>query len=453
MAHKALANFSPGRTILISILLMIVVGTLLLALPAARLMPISWIDLLFTATSATCVTGLLSIPLEQFTSLGQFIILALIQIGGLGIITMSFFFISLFVDLGLTTQLMAGQLLELSSWKTVKKIVALTIAITLIAESIGALCIYAVLHAASIKNIAAFESGAGKSIIFESIFHAISSFCNAGVSPVAFSAMHNSYMLILTTLLMLIGSLGFITWYEVFCYCIQTIQKKRYRFSLHSTIVLYGSGLIIIISMIIFYLLERNNMLKESDFVNTFLYSLFYAVSFRGSGFLLASADFLRNPTKFFALIIAFVGASPLSTGSGIKITTFVIFLFFIKTVLLGKTSVNIRGRRIVIDQIYKVIAIIALSLMWITVTIFFLLITDGAIDFFDLFFEAFSAFTNLGLATGISAQLSIIGKCLIIMSMIIGRIGSVAFILALRTKSGSSVREFSYPEERVMLG
>src|ERR1700742_2754107 len=227
MAKALLTYFSPGRTLLISLFLTIIVGTALLALPQAHTKPISLIDLIFTASSATCVTGLFTVPLEQFTLFGKAIILLLIQIGGIGIITMSLFFMSLFMDFGLSTQLMARHVLELESWKNIKKLLIFSITMTCIVELIGTLCILAIVSATI----------PFKSALFLSLFHAISSFCNAGISlfegPYALYET-NSSILIITTILMFTGGFGFLTWHEIMRY-LQTINNvPRRRFSLHS---------------------------------------------------------------------------------------------------------------------------------------------------------------------------------------------------------------------------
>ena len=144
MGRKKLAHFSPSRIILFSMFFTIVVGTLLLALPISRIQPISLVDLFFTATSATCITGLFTVPLHHFTWFGQAVILALIQIGALGLATMSLFVISLFVDMGLATKLMAGQILELNTWHNVRKILIFIFITTILTELVGALCLFAV---------------------------------------------------------------------------------------------------------------------------------------------------------------------------------------------------------------------------------------------------------------------------------------------------------------------
>lgn len=446
MAKALLTYFSPGRTLLISMVLTIVLGTALLSLPQAHTQPIALIDLIFTASSATCVTGLFTVPLDQFTVFGKIIILLLMQIGGIGIITMSLFFMSLFMDFGLSTQLMARHVLEIESWKNIKKLLLFSIAMTFIVELIGALSIMAI-----IAPTVPFTSA-----VFLSMFHSVSSFCNAGISlfkgPLA-SYETNTFILAITTLLMFTGGLGFITWHEIMRY-VQTIHTvPRRRFSLHSKIILYGSAALFMISALLLWLLERNNLFAHMSVSETFLHVIFHAASFKGSGFLLTAPHTLRLTTFLLIIMVSFIGSSPGSTGSGIKITTAIIFFATLRSVLLSRTAVELFGRQIALDQVLKSIAIIALSLCWITFTIFCLSITETHWSFLNIVSETFAACTNLGISTGKSSSLSLIGKLFIIASMFIGRIGAVSFILALRLRKTTVNRTFSYPEERVMLG
>lgn len=446
MGSKKSAQFSPGQIVLFSMLITIILGTVLLALPFAQETPTSFIDLFFTATSATCVTGLFTMPLDNFTLFGKSIILLLIQIGGLGLITMTLIFLSLFANLGLGTQLMAGQLLEIESWKQIRKILVFIFSVTLLTEVVGMLCMLPVFTA---DYSFAFSC-------FLSLFHAVSSFCNAGISILGDSMQQystNYTMLLTTTVLIFIGGLGFITWHEIMQYAYSLNQKKRYRFSLHSKIVLYGSLALLISSAVIFWILEHDNILAPLTIPQTIATALFQAVSFRSTGFLINFPGEFQLATLFLIMWIAFIGSAPGSTGSGIKITTFTVFLATVKAAITGRTSVDIKGRRIPLGQVFKAIAIVVLSFGWITLTTFCLLITETGWDFMDLLFEATSAFTTLGITTGVTSTLSTTGKLFIIASMIIGRIGSFTLILALKLKKRAAVTEFKYPEERVMLG
>src|SRR5581483_7342218 len=181
MTKNITFTLSPSRIILCSFFLLIIAGTLLLSLPISRILPIPLIDLLFTATSATCVTGLFTIPLSNFTLFGKTVIMMLIQIGALGLASMSLLIISLFIDLGIGTKFIAGQLLELDSWHNIKKILKFTFISTLILETIGTVCFFSIFYTDySLVNA-----------LFFSVFHSISSFCNAGISFLHFLTHQN----------------------------------------------------------------------------------------------------------------------------------------------------------------------------------------------------------------------------------------------------------------------
>lgn len=450
MPIRQLSHFSPGRIILYSVFLTIVLGTLALSLPVARVKPIAFIDLLFTAASSTCVTGAYTIPLEDFSQVGQIILMILMQIGGIGLITLTVFLLSFFIDFGFAQQVMVGQLLEIESWKSVRTLIIFIIFSTFVIESIGAFLIFLVVHNA-------YPLGQA---IFLSCFHAISSFCNVGtlLFPNNPNLLASSYLLMsITAILMIIGCLGFVTWREILYYVQSLKRKKRYTFSLHSKIVLYGTCGIIVTAAIIFWILEYDNAYAHMGYIKSISYALFQAVSFRSGGFTIVPISSLSLPTLFITLFIMFIGTSPVSTGSGIKITTITVFLATIKAAITDRTSVEIRGRSIATDQVYKAIAIIVLSFGWICVTTLFLLITETGWGFFSILFETVSTFSNVGISTGLTKNLTTIGKVFVILTMITGRIGSLTLLLALRQLALRNVpeatAEFTYPEERVMLG
>jgi len=440
MAKRFIHRF-PGRVILASLLLTIITGTLLLALPICQETPMSLFDLFFTACSATTVTGLLTIPITNFSPVGHTIIMLLIQIGGLGLITMMLFFLSLFVDIGLTTQLMATEVLEVDSIKDIKRIVKFIIVTTLTCEAVGALLIF--------FNISR-QLPIGEAIL-KSIFHAISSFCNAGITlfPNGMADFsHSPLMLITTAMLAFLGGFGFLALYEIGRYFFW--PKKPHKINLHTHIVLWMSLTIIAIGCILFWILEHNNTLSTMSLPYQWLNSLFNAMCIRSTGCITVNFNNLQLATIFMIMCIAFVGSSPGSTGSGIKTTTFAIFLATAHAVITGKDFVHIHQRKIKKIQVYRALAIITIALTWIAAITFLLLITEKNMTFLDVFFETVSSFSVLGITTGITPLLTVIGKLFIIANMIAGRIGSLTLILAFAKTADE--KDFSYPEERVML-
>jgi len=435
---------SPGRVLLFSTIIMIILGTLLLALPHAQVITHTWAELFFTATSATCVTGFLTISLDSFTLFGQSVILLLMQIGGLGLITLSVFLMSLFINIGMGTEFMANQLLDLDNRKSSRRIIIFIGVFTLIVEGIGTLLIYGAIKTpdASITHT-----------LFVSCFQAVSSFCNAGLTllPGGMPAYQdNSFLLHSMTLLMLMGGFGFIVWRDLGIALKNYIQKKRVSWSLHTKIVFQSTSLLIAVSVIVIGILEYTNLIY-SHTIAPYHTLIFNSISYHGAGFSTLNEYTLHPTTLLVIMIIAFIGSSPGSTGSGIKVTTFTLILATIYAVIKGNTKVNLKGRRIPDELIFKAVAIIVVSLVWTALTLFCLLITEPSMQFIDLLFETVSALTNLGLKHVPTSLFSATSHYILSAAMLIGRIGSLTLILAL--KGRKERKEFNYPEERIMIG
>ena len=446
---RSSAHFSPGRIILYSLLTTIFLGTFFLWLPIARVVEIPLIDLLFTATSTACVTGNFTVPIESFSPFGHTVLLILMQVGGIGLITLTLFLLSLFVNFGFAQQLLAGQLLELESWKQIKQIIIFIILFTLFIETLGACLFYPLF-----KSMFPQEH-----VLFYAIFHAISSFCNAGISlfPNSLELFHTHYLFLsITALLMIIGALGFITWKEIFYYLGSLNRKKRYTFSLHSKIVLFSTCGAILIASLIYFIVEDYNSFAGMSIFDRIFTSIFQAASYRSGGYTTIPISALTVPTLFVTLFVMFMGSSPGSTGGGVKITSIIIFMATIKAAVTDVTEVEIRGRRLPEDLVYRAIAIVALGISWICISTLLLLISECSSNLMTVLLECVSAFTNVGISTGLTRMLTDSGKFLIMLNMIIGRIGSLTLLLALRQmalRKGPEPRTFSYPEERVMLG
>jgi trk system potassium uptake protein TrkH len=436
--------FSPSRMILISVIVAIAIGTTLLSLPIARTRFIPLIDLVFTATSSICVTGFMTIPMESFTQTGQIIIMLLIQIGGLGLITLTLFAVSLFMDLGLATQVMAGEMLDLENWSGARRILLFIICLTLSCEFIGACILFQTL-----KHHYPFGQAC-----FYSIFQSISAFCNSGLSVLGdgIQPYSNDYSMLCTmSTLMVLGGVGFITIRELINRYNPFEVTTKKILSLQTRVVLSSLTGLICINTIIFWLLERQNTFAYMTLPQQLMNALFTSISSRSSGFLTVYANDMQLASLFSFMVNAFIGSGPGSTGSGIKITTAAIFAATINAAIRGKTIVNMKGRRLMQDQINKALAVVALSILWISLITFCLLITERSWHFIDILFESVGAFTTLGISIGITPYLSIIGKLLIIVTMFIGRIGSLTLLIALRKRSEKQ-QEFTYPQERVMI-
>lgn len=262
----------------------------------------------------------------------------------------------------------------------------------------------------------------------------------------------NPPLLLITTILAFMGGLGFIVWQEVYLYIQSFKEKRHFNWSLHSKVVLSTTLLIIGFASMMFFYIEyilHNN--QEYSLLATLGNSLFNAITCRSAGLTTFHLPLVHFATLFLIMIITFIGSSPGSTGSGIKTTTFALFLASVRATVTRRSSVELKGRTIPHEQIFKSMAILSVSLSWIALTIFCLLITEQGWRFIDISFEAFSAFCNLGLSTGITPYLSTMGKYILTISMFIGRIGSLTLLLAFRKQKEK--KEFHYPEERVILG
>jgi trk system potassium uptake protein len=438
-------NLSPSRLLLLSVVGVIIVGTFLLSLPLAQTTSHSLLDLLFTATSATCVTGLLTVPLTEFTLFGKAVIMILIQIGGLGLITMTVFLISLFFRVGIKTHLIAGQLLELDNWKNSRRMITFIIALSLFVEIIGILLFYYIIPVGASSDPA----------LFTACFHSISSFCCSGFSIFSedmASFSHNSLFLITTLMLIIIGEMGFVTWHELYNTRHAFWNQQWFKLSLHTKIVLYTSSIIVITSFLALWFLEGAHRITFESPWYAFLNTIFNAFSYRGCGFSTFIIPNLQCGTFLLIMFVAFIGASPGSTGSGIKVTSVALIIATIKSVLSGRTVVDLRGRRIPNDQIFKVTALVTLALTWIFLSTFLLFLTEHnpRCTLLLLLFESVSAFSNLGISLGMTPLLSVAGKIIIIISMLFGRIGALTLLLAM--KQQRELVEFQYPEERIML-
>ena len=219
--------------------------------------------------------------------------------------------------------------------------------------------------------------------------------------------------------LILIGGFGFITWKEIVQYAWSLSgRRKRYAFSLHSKIILYGSVVIVLWTTLLLLLLEDHGTFAFMSMPFRILNAFFDAVSFRGTGFVTTAVSSMHPATILTALGVSFIGGSPLSTGGGIKITTLVVILATVKAALAGRMTVRIRNRELVPAQVHKALAIVMISIFWIIVTTFCLVITEPQGSFFQIFVESISAFTNLGISVGMTQHLSVMGKIIIMVNM-----------------------------------
>ncbi|MFA5998672.1 MAG: potassium transporter TrkG [Candidatus Babeliales bacterium] len=436
-------KYYPQHMILLSLIISIGLGTLLLALPISRVESVPLIDLFFTSASLTTVTGLMTVPIEHFTNFGHVVMLCLMQLGGLGLMTLSLVFIYTFSNLGIYTQVIASEVLSLKSFKDTKHTLFFIIKLTAITELLGAIIIFPTMY----------QTYPFKKAVFLSVFHSVASFCNAGFSLFPDKMLeynHNPLMIFTTMILMIIGGLGFVTWHELSKKFISRNSSPVY-ISWHTKLVLRMYLFTSVTISILFWMIERNHTLAHMPFFQKLYVVMFTGIAMKSTGFALISFTTVHLATLVLSMVSMFIGSAPLSTGSGIKTSVFAIYLGVIKAAVQGKRHALLYGRHIVDDQVYKAMAIIALSLSWIVIITFCLLITEPKWEFIDILFGTVAAFSNNGTFIGAIELLTSLGKCFIILSMIIGRIGALALILSM--KRISEQREISYPKEHVILG
>lgn len=438
---------SPARLMAISFLGISLIGAFLLVLPvsvAPGHNP-SFLNAIFTSTSAVCVTGLIVVDTgTYFSFFGQAIILMLIQIGGLGIMTLSAG-VSLFIGkkMAMSQSSVMKDVLDQSDIKSLKETLNGIFKWTFIIELIGAIILtirFYVLKQCSLDQ--AFYLG---------IFHSISAFCNAG-----FSIFNDSFMRVATdpviniTIMCLIitGGLGFTVFGALNAF-LAGYGKKRV--CSHVSMVLKTTLFLIIAGTLVIFILEFNSPSTQGmSLYGKFITSLFQSVSTRTAGFNTVDFSLLKTSTLFFMAFLMFIGASPGSTGGGIKTTTFATILLFLDSKMRGKNEVTFRGRSIPSEVVLKAFLITAISAGIIFVYTFLLILLENK-PLIKIIFEVFSAFATVGLSTGITGDLCDLSKLLIISLMFIGRIGPLTLALSIHTQGSKA--NLRYPETRILVG
>ena len=454
-ADQKKPSFHPSGTILLSFLGAIFIGWILLSLPqASTKSPLSLTDSLFTATSATCVTGLIVVDTgSRFTTFGQVVILALIQLGGLGIMTFSsFFLIVMGRGLSIKHRLVIQQSLSQVPHKDMFRLVKYVLRFTLVTETIGALLLYSkFVHIYSPAKAA-----------YYAIFHAVSAFCNAGFSlyKTSFVAYQGDVMInAVMTALIILGGLGFFALADVKLLGRLTGSRTARKLSLHTKTVFTVTGVLIVVGTLLVLALEWQNRLVGKPIAVKLLTSFFQSVTARTAGFNTLSTGELTNPTLFLLIMLMFIGASPGSTGGGIKTSTFGILVALMVARLKGRRNVELFHRTIPLAIVATAISVTAMALITIAVITMALSVTEGGMvhsqlgrgRFLEFLFETTSAFGTVGLSTGVTPNLSHLGKILISITVFVGRVGPLTLALAVGQRVGQ--RRFEYPEENVMVG
>lgn len=442
---KSWKELSASRKLIIGFLFAIVSGTMLLKLPFSleKNQDLSILDSLFTIVSAICVTGLTVVDVSKtFSPIGKTIILVFIQLGGLGVMTFStMIFIIINSKISYTTRELLKEERNSENVGGVTNFIKILLMTVFLIEFVGAVILFL-----EFKKNMTFESAA-----YYGLFHSISAFCNAGFSLYSDSLeSFKSNVVINFTIsyLIILGGLGF----AVISSFIHVIRKGQNRFNLTAKISLTMGIILTFIGMILFLILEFNNMetIGNLNFFEKLMAAFFQSVTLRTAGFNTVSLENIRPATIFISYILMFIGASSGSTGGGIKTTTFAVLIFYIIGVLRKKEHIELFNRRIDWEIMNKALAIIMISLVYIS----FVTVTILALESFPLervLYEVISAFATVGLSMNLTAKLGVFSKLLIIFTMFVGRLGPLTIALAFTEQKTKSSLKF--PKEDILVG
>ena len=439
-------SLSSTRIIVFSFALIILTGTLLLTLPSASRSgeSIQLLDALFTATSATCVTGLvIADTLTQWSTFGQLVILALIQIGGLGMVTLATFFsVLLGRKISMRGKILAQESISDYNFSDVLQMIRSVIRITLGFEFAGAVLL-------SFSFVPLY----GLRGFYLAAFHSVSAFCNAGFDLFgnyrSLTEFNDSPLVLYTiSFLIITGGLGFIVWKDLYDF------RKTRTLYLHTKLVLIISLSLIMIGTVYFYFAEGSNPatmgnLSAVEKVNA---SVFQSVTSRTAGYNSIPTGEMREMSLVITILLMFIGAAPGSTGGGIKVTTFGILLIAIFSNIRGNEETIVLKRNVPQMVVNKALAITGLAMLVIFIMTSILSGVEG-IPFVQALFEVTSAFGTVGLSTGITPGLSEISKVILIFTMFLGRVGPLSFAIAIALKENRKLQNAVYPEGKIMVG
>ena len=457
----------PALVFALSFAVLICLGTLVLLTPKATVNGISFLDAFFTSTSAVCVTGLAVLDTgKDFTLLGQITIISLIQLGALGMLSFTSLFALFFKGYGsYGSQLNLKNMINAETLNTTFKTLLQILVFVFLVESIGAVLIFLSVDA---------NSEFFKERLFFSIFHSVSAFCNAGFSTLSNSLFQEGVrykfsLHLIIAVLIILGGLGngvviniyyylkkmFLYWqYRLFDISWQQEKQKiKPRLGLNTKIVLYSTIILLILGTGLFYILEYNNTLKGYSAIGKLVTSFFGSVTTRTAGFNTVDTGSLSLPTLMVFLFFMWIGASPGSTGGGIKTTTFVVAIFSVAQQAFGYNNIRVGYRNIPRKALQRASAIITLSILVIGFSVFLLIYLDEDLGVMPIIFECFSAFSTVGLSMGITSQFSELGKLVLIVTMFIGRVGLLTLLTGLMRQIHTyQYSPIEYPEEEILI-
>lgn len=453
MKRKRKFALSTTQIILLSFLVTILLGSALLALPisSADGKAVPYIDALFTAATSTCVTGLVTVPtVSTWSVFGQVVILLLIQMGGLGIITiMSGLMILLHRKMGIGDRLLIQDAFNLNTMSGLVKFVKNVLFGTLIIEGVGA-----------ILYMFVFVPKFGARGIWISVFNAVSAFCNAGIDIIAENSLcnyaTNPLINIVTSVLIVLGGLGYVVWWDVVRVIKDSSPKRRWIFrylTLHSKIAIVTTLILIFGGALLIFIFEYNNELTigEMSLFDKIQVSVFQSVTTRTAGFASVPQENLTKASSIISVILMFIGGSPVGTAGGVKTVTVAVLLCSAFATIRNKNQASLFGRTVSNDSIRKAVAVVAaFTVILLTSTVLLAVTTEASI--LDIFYETVSATATVGLSRNLTSSLNIVGKIIITVTMYFGRVGPISLAVALGSKSGTQ-NVISDPTEEISIG
>lgn len=438
-------RLSPPQILVMGFGAIIMAGTFLLMLPISNTTgePLNFMDALFTATSATCVTGLVVVDTGTFFStFGQVVIMCLIQIGGLGFMTMATLFALVFRRrISLKDRLVLQEAMNQTSMEGIVRLIRRVLLYSLVIESAAAVIL---------MTRWAFDMPVGRAIYY-GVFHAVTMFNNAGfdlfgdfrsLTPYVYDPVVNFVVMFL----IISGGIGFIVMADLVDY-----RNKR-KLSLHSKVVLSMTGALILIGALVIFIFEFTNpkTLGSLNWGGKILGSFFQSVTPRTAGANTLDIGGMRQATQFFIVILMFIGASPGSTGGGIKTTTFTMMIGAVIAMMRGRDDIVMFRYRLAQERIFKALTITLLALL-LVISVSMILSTTEDSTFLSILFETTSAFGTVGLSMGLTPHLSLFGKLLICLTMFAGRLGPLTLAYALGPKKGKEL--YRHPEGKMIIG
>lgn len=453
MKKKLKIDLSTTQTIMLSFLLAILAGSFLLALPvsSANGQAVPYTDALFTATTSICVTGLVTVPTFSTWSLfGQIVILFLIQIGGLGVVTiMSGLMISLHRRICIKDRMLIQDAFNLNTLSGMVKFIRKVLLGTFVVEGIGALLYMTV-----------FVPEFGAKGVWISIFNAVSAFCNAGMDIISenslYAYVHNPMINIATMLLIVLGGIGYIVWWDLMNVLKHIKQRKLKCFStltLHSKIALSMTGILILAGTAAVFVFEYHNpqTMESFSLPEKLLASLFQSVTTRTAGFATIPQENLTNASALVSLLLMFIGGSPAGTAGGIKTVTIAILIVSAFATMKSNAEAELFHRTISKQAVSKAVAVVSMAFIILcTSTLLLSAVTDA--DALDIAYETVSAAATVGLTRSLTSNLNLWGKIIIIITMYLGRVGPISLMIALNTKKETK-NIIKNPTEEISVG